>query len=146
MLFLVLFVGILLMFCFSVFFLTLQFRHMSARYLRMESYRRALVYQKQYLLLLLGDFQHSVQRVTASLGQGLLMGTSSRQDVDGNLLSTPPHWPLDSPPPLVRFRAVARCIMVIHRSVTLPLENEFLFTAIFFIELSNVYLNLLLTR
>ncbi|VUZ45222.1 unnamed protein product [Hymenolepis diminuta] len=99
-----------------------KFRHMSARYLRMESYRRALVYQKQYLLLLLGDFQHSVQRVTASLGQGLLMGTSSRQDVDGNLLSTPPHWPLDSPPPLVRFRAVARCIMVIHRVKQLRLK------------------------
>ncbi|KAM7538165.1 hypothetical protein Aperf_G00000065641 [Anoplocephala perfoliata] len=98
------------------------FRHMSARYLRMESYRRALVYQKQYLLLLLGDFQHSVQKVTASLGQGLLMGTSSRQDLDGNLLPDPPHWPLDSHPPLVRFRAAARCIMVIHRAKQLRLK------------------------
>ncbi|VDN97243.1 unnamed protein product [Rodentolepis nana] len=98
------------------------FRHMSARYLRMESYRRALVYQKQYLLLLLGDFQHSVQRVTSSLGQGLLMGTTSRQDVDGNPLSTPPHWPLESPPSLVRFRAAARCIMVIHRVKQLRLK------------------------
>lgn len=93
----------------------LQFRHMSARYLRMESYRRALVYQKQYLLLLLGDFQHSVQRVTTSLGQGLLMGTSSRQDMEGNPLPSQ-HWPLDSPPALVRFRAAARCLMIIHRS------------------------------
>ena len=89
---------------------------MSARYLRMESYRRALVYQKQYLLLLLGDFHHSVQRVTASLGQGLLMGTSSRQDMEGNPISSQ-HWPLDSPPSIVRFRAAARCIMIIHRSV-----------------------------
>nr|CUU98792.1 hypothetical transcript [Hymenolepis microstoma] len=99
-----------------------KFRHMSARYLRMESYRRALVYQKQYLLLLLGDFQHSVQRVTSSLGQGLLMGTTSRQDADGNPLSTPPHWPLESPPSLVRFRAAARCIMVIHRVKQLRLK------------------------
>ncbi|KAL5110771.1 hypothetical protein TcWFU_008282 [Taenia crassiceps] len=98
-----------------------KFRHMSARYLRMESYRRALVYQKQYLLLLLGDFQHSVQRVTTSLGQGLLMGTSSRQDMEGNLISSQ-HWPLDSPPALVRFRAAARCIMIIHRVKQLRLK------------------------
>ncbi|EUB59420.1 Pericentrin [Echinococcus granulosus] len=98
-----------------------KFRHMSARYLRMESYRRALVYQKQYLLLLLGDFQHSVQRVTASLGQGLLMGTSSRQDMEGNPLPSQ-HWPLDSPPALVRFRAAARCIMIILRVKQLRLK------------------------
>ncbi|VDM16284.1 unnamed protein product [Hydatigera taeniaeformis] len=99
------------------------FRHMSARYLRMESYRRALVYQKQYLLLLLGDFQHSVQRVTTSLGQGLLMGTSSRRDMEGNPISSQ-HWPLDSPPALVRFRAAARCIMIIHRSTIACKDNE----------------------
>uniref|UniRef100_A0A5K3EK23 PACT_coil_coil domain-containing protein n=1 Tax=Mesocestoides corti TaxID=53468 RepID=A0A5K3EK23_MESCO len=98
-----------------------KFRHMSARYLRMESYRRALVYQKQYLLLLLGDFQHSVQRVTASLGQGLLMGTSSRQDVEGNDVDAQ-EWPLESRPALVRFRAAARCVMVIHRVKQLRLK------------------------
>lgn len=92
---------------------------MSARYLRMESYRRALVYQKQYLLLLLGDFQHTVQWVTASLGQGVLMGVSSRGQSDDDTHSTQQQrdeaWPLSTPAPLVRFRSAARCIMVIHR-------------------------------
>ncbi|VDL94344.1 unnamed protein product [Schistocephalus solidus] len=90
-----------------------RFRHMSARCLRMESYRRALVYQKRYLLLLLGDFQHSEQVVTASLGRGLLMGTSSRLTAAEDDANS--HWPLDEHPSLVRFRAAARTAQFVYR-------------------------------
>ncbi|BHF64477.1 hypothetical protein SprV_0200748200 [Sparganum proliferum] len=90
-----------------------RFRHMSARCLRMESYRRALVYQKRYLLLLLGDFQHSEQVVTASLGRGLLMGTSSRLVTAEDDATS--HWPLDVHPSLVRFRAAARTVQFVYR-------------------------------
>ncbi|KAL7064992.1 hypothetical protein AAHC03_04925 [Spirometra sp. Aus1] len=90
-----------------------RFRHMSARCLRMESYRRALVYQKRYLLLLLGDFQHSEQVVTASLGRGLLMGTSSRLVMAEDDATS--HWPLDVHPSLVRFRAAARTVQFVYR-------------------------------
>ncbi|VDN14390.1 unnamed protein product [Dibothriocephalus latus] len=92
-----------------------RFRHMSARCLRMESYRRALVYQKRYLLLLLGDFQHSEQVVTASLGRGLLMGTSSRLIAAENDTDSP--WPLDVHPSLVRFRAAARAAQFVYRQL-----------------------------
>lgn len=82
----------------------------------MESYRRALVYQKRYLILLLGDFNHSEELLTASLGRGILVGTSSRVDLEG--MPTPLEarcWMFNTKPALVRFRAAARCVQAICR-------------------------------
>ncbi|XP_034431835.1 pericentrin isoform X3 [Hippoglossus hippoglossus] len=70
------------------------------RYLRAESFRKALVYQKRYLLLLLGGFQDCEQVTLCVIAR---MGA----------------WP--SPPlsslhrPLGRFRAVVRVVIAVSR-------------------------------
>ncbi|XP_062252996.1 pericentrin isoform X2 [Platichthys flesus] len=70
------------------------------RYLRAESFRKALVYQKRYLLLLLGGFQDCEQVTLCVIAR---MGA----------------WP--SPPlsslhrPLRRFRAVVRVVIAVSR-------------------------------
>ncbi|XP_029972288.1 pericentrin isoform X2 [Salarias fasciatus] len=70
------------------------------RYLRAESFRKALVYQKRYLLLLLGGFQDCEEATLCLLAQ---MGARSS-----------PH-PLSQRRPLGRFRAVVRVVIAVSR-------------------------------
>ncbi|XP_047193520.1 pericentrin isoform X4 [Scophthalmus maximus] len=69
------------------------------RYLRAESFRKALVYQKRYLLLLLGDFQQCEQYTLCVIAN---MGAR-------------PSPPLSSRRPLGRFRAVVRVVIAVLR-------------------------------
>lgn len=61
-----LFVLFCFMSMFSVIFMLVQVQRLYERYLRAESYRKSLVYQKRYLLLLLGGFQEC-EEATLSL-------------------------------------------------------------------------------
>ncbi|XP_068608225.1 pericentrin [Brachionichthys hirsutus] len=70
------------------------------RYLRAESYRKALVYQKRYLLLLLGGFQDCEQaalRLVAQMGASPSIPSSSQRR------------------PLGRFRAAVHVVIAISR-------------------------------
>ncbi|XP_071353542.1 pericentrin isoform X2 [Trachinotus anak] len=70
------------------------------RYLRAESFRKALVYQKRYLLLLLGGFQECEQATLCLIAH---MGAR-------------PSPPLSSQRrPLGRFRAVVRVVIAVSR-------------------------------
>ncbi|XP_072221841.1 pericentrin isoform X1 [Leuresthes tenuis] len=70
------------------------------RYLRAESYRKALVFQKRYLLLLLGGFQDCEQATLCLIAQ---MGAR-------------PSPPFSSQPrPLGRFRAIVRVVIAVSR-------------------------------
>ncbi|KAG7229208.1 hypothetical protein INR49_013151 [Caranx melampygus] len=71
------------------------------RYLRAESFRKALVYQKRYLLLLLGGFQECEQATLCLIAH---MGAR-------------PSPPLSTQHrPLRRFRAVVRVVIAVSRS------------------------------
>ncbi|XP_077396087.1 pericentrin isoform X2 [Festucalex cinctus] len=69
------------------------------RYLRAESFRKALVYQKRYLLMLLGGFEACQQ---ATLCMITTMGVR-------------PSPPLSSRRPLGRFRSVVRVVIAVSR-------------------------------
>ncbi|KAM9354836.1 pericentrin [Pholidichthys leucotaenia] len=70
------------------------------RYLRAESFRKALVFQKRYLLLLLGGFQECEQATLCLIAR---MGAR-------------PSPPLSSPRrPLGRFRATVRVVIAVSR-------------------------------
>ncbi|KAL6105456.1 pcnt [Pungitius sinensis] len=69
------------------------------RYLRAESFRKALVYQKRYLLLLLGCFQESEQATLCLIAR---MGAR-------------PSPPSSRNRPLGRFRAAVRVVIAISR-------------------------------
>ncbi|VEL17250.1 unnamed protein product [Protopolystoma xenopodis] len=112
---------------------------MYARYLRADSYRRSLSYQKRYLLMLLGDFQYPESAVLAILGRsnlteilaagepesGSLTGESefgqANHKVGSNDLETESQTNRTRKRlpslPLIRFRAAARTVLVIHRYV-----------------------------
>uniref|UniRef100_A0A3Q2P6W8 Pericentrin n=1 Tax=Fundulus heteroclitus TaxID=8078 RepID=A0A3Q2P6W8_FUNHE len=70
------------------------------RYLRAESFRKALVYQKRYLLLLLGGFQDCEQATLCLIAR---MGVRP----------SPPLIPQRRP--LCRFRAVVRVVIAVSR-------------------------------
>uniref|UniRef100_A0A3P9JDG0 Pericentrin n=1 Tax=Oryzias latipes TaxID=8090 RepID=A0A3P9JDG0_ORYLA len=71
------------------------------RYLRAESFRKALVYQKRYLLLLLGGFQECEQATLCLIAR---MGAR-------------PSTPLSAPRrPIRRFRAAVQVIIALSRS------------------------------
>nr|XP_046179306.1 LOW QUALITY PROTEIN: pericentrin-like [Oncorhynchus gorbuscha] len=70
------------------------------RYLRAESFRKSLVYQKRYLLLLLGGFQDCEQATLCLIAR---MGAHP----------SPPHAHTHSP--LSRFRAAVRALIAISR-------------------------------
>ncbi|VDP84832.1 unnamed protein product [Echinostoma caproni] len=86
------------------------FRNLHTRFLRSESYRRALTFQKRYLLLLLGGFQYSEETVLASI---------CRPDSTVPVDTSPSSDGLPSPDfrvhPLRRFRVAVRAVQVIHR-------------------------------
>ncbi|XP_054469221.1 pericentrin isoform X2 [Anoplopoma fimbria] len=69
------------------------------RYLRAESFRKALVYQKRYLLLLLGNFQECEQATLCLIAH---MGAR-------------PSPPLSHNRPLGRFRAAVRVVIAVSR-------------------------------
>ncbi|CAL8105008.1 unnamed protein product [Calicophoron daubneyi] len=88
-----------------------RFRNVHSRYLRAESYRRALTFQKRYLLLLLGGFQYSEETIVEMIARPESSGCSqfglSAVDPNTTFLS-----PISS---LRRFRAAARTVQVIYR-------------------------------
>ncbi|XP_031165616.2 pericentrin isoform X6 [Sander lucioperca] len=69
------------------------------RYLRAESFRKALVYQKRYLLLLLGGFQECEQATLCLIAR---MGARPSPSVSQNR-------------PLGRFRAAVRVVIAVSR-------------------------------
>ncbi|XP_034015360.1 pericentrin isoform X1 [Thalassophryne amazonica] len=75
-------------------------QRMYGRYLRAESYRKALVYQKRYLLLLLGGFQDCEQATLCLLAQ---IGARPSPQLSSKLR------------PLRRFRATVRVIIAVSR-------------------------------
>lgn len=78
----------------------LQVQRLYERYLRAESFRKALVYQKRYLLLLLGGFQECEQATLCLIAH---MGAR-------------PSPPLSSQRrPLGRFRAAVRVVIAVSR-------------------------------
>ncbi|KAJ8003709.1 hypothetical protein DPEC_G00151130 [Dallia pectoralis] len=77
-----------------------KFQRLYERYLRAESFRKSLVYQKRYLLLLLGGFQDCEQATLCLIAR---MGAQP----------SPPH--AHTRTPLARFRAAVRAVVAISR-------------------------------
>ncbi|KAL1021956.1 hypothetical protein UPYG_G00020370 [Umbra pygmaea] len=77
-----------------------KFQRLYERYLRAESFRKSLVYQKRYLLLLLGGFQDCEQATLCLIAR---MGVHP----------SPPHKHTHTP--LARFRAAVRAVIAISR-------------------------------
>lgn len=84
----------------SLIFMLLQMQRLYERYLRAESYRKSLVYQKRYLLLLLGGFQECEQATLALIARMGAQPTLSQSHVSR---------------PLHRFRTSVRVIIAISR-------------------------------
>jgi len=82
-----------------------QIQRLYGRYLRAESFRKALVYQKKYLLLLIGGFRDCEEETLAMIAR---MGA---EPSPGDLT----HRQLC---PLSRFRSAARVIIAISRSAS----------------------------
>uniref|UniRef100_A0A0L8HVS7 Pericentrin/AKAP-450 centrosomal targeting domain-containing protein n=1 Tax=Octopus bimaculoides TaxID=37653 RepID=A0A0L8HVS7_OCTBM len=80
------------------------------KYFRAESFRKALIYQKNYLLVLLGGFQDSEQTVLALLSRMNARGNDNR--LLGDSYNQGQH---NRCPPLARFRSAARVIVAISR-------------------------------
>ena len=72
------------------------------KYLRAESFRKALVYQKKYLLLLLGGFQDCEEATLSMIAK--LGGHPNEQDLNRG-----------PPDPLTRFRSAARVVVALTR-------------------------------
>ncbi|CAH8828225.1 unnamed protein product [Trichobilharzia szidati] len=85
-----------------------RYRSLYTRCLRAESYRRALSFQKRYLLLLLGNFQYSEDVVIANLGCPESRITPQVDSEDG----FPSKF---NSSPLHKFRTVGRVVQVIYR-------------------------------
>lgn len=82
------------------------------RYLRSESYRRALTFQKRYLLLLLGGFQFTEEAVLAGI---------CRPDSTVPVNTSPSSDEYSTPGfrihPLRKFRVAVKAVEAIHRLV-----------------------------
>lgn len=79
--------------------LLLQVQRLYERYLKAESYRKSLVYQKRYLLLLLGGFQDCEQATLALIAR---MGAQ-------------PSLVAHASRPISRFRSAVRALIAISR-------------------------------
>ena len=79
-----------------------QVQRLYERYLRAESFRKSLVYQKRYLLLLLGGFQDCEQATLCLIAR---MGAHPSPPLSGQRR------------PLTRFRAAVRAVVAISRCV-----------------------------
>ncbi|XP_041117257.1 pericentrin-like [Polyodon spathula] len=76
------------------------------RYMRAESFRKALVYQKKYLLLVLGGFQDCEQATLSLVAKmGVYPSTADLRD------STPRSLPIN------KFRSAVRVVIAISRQV-----------------------------
>lgn len=93
-------------------FLFLQMKRLYGRYLRSESYRKSLVYQKKYILALLNGFQDTEEDTLRALAR---MGGFP----DGQ---SPAH---SHKSPLLRFRSAARTVIAMFRSETKNIRHRF---------------------
>ncbi|MGH0117517.1 UNVERIFIED_CONTAM: hypothetical protein FKN15_038037 [Acipenser sinensis] len=85
---------------------TKQMNCLYRRYMRAESFRKALVYQKKYLLLLLGGFQDCEQATLSLIPRmGVYPSTADLQD------SAPRSLPIN------KFRSAVRVVIAISRQV-----------------------------
>ncbi|CAI2725483.1 unnamed protein product [Schistosoma spindalis] len=84
-----------------------QYFSLYVRFLRAQSYRRSLSFQKHYLLLLLGNFQYTENVVVAILGcpESRVTSQTDSKDRSSQLKLSP----------LRRFRTIGRVFQVIHR-------------------------------
>ncbi|KAM8816839.1 pericentrin [Rhynchonycteris naso] len=72
------------------------------RYLRAESFRKALIYQKKYLLLLIGGFQDSEQETLSMIAHlGVFPSKADKK--------------ITTPRPFTRFRTAVRVVIAISR-------------------------------
>jgi len=84
--------------------LRVQVQRLYGKYLRAESFRKALIYQKKYLLLLIGGFRDCEEETLALIAR---MGANpSPTDLIRGRLT-----------PLSRFRTAARVIIAVWRSL-----------------------------
>lgn len=82
----------------------LQMHRLYGKYLRSESFRKALIYQKRYLLMLLGGFRECEETTLAIIAQ---MGVyPSQEDVQRRSRHSKAF---------ATFRTAARVIVAIHR-------------------------------
>ncbi|KAM6268405.1 pericentrin isoform 3-T3 [Porphyrio hochstetteri] len=81
---------------------SLKLQRLYKKYLRAESFRKALVYQKKYLLLLLGGFQDCEQATLALIAR---MG----------IYPSPADLRPAGSRPVTRFRCAARAVMAVSR-------------------------------
>ncbi|NXO48730.1 PCNT protein, partial [Aramus guarauna] len=83
---------------------SLKLQRLYRKYLRAESFRKALVYQKKYLLLLLGGFQDCEQATLSLIAR---MG----------IYPSPADLQLSAPRsrPFTKFRCAARAIIAVSR-------------------------------
>uniref|UniRef100_UPI00398E54C7 pericentrin isoform X2 n=1 Tax=Pristiophorus japonicus TaxID=55135 RepID=UPI00398E54C7 len=83
---------------------SMKMQRLYGKYLRAESFRKALVYQKKYLLLLLGGFQECEQATLCLIAR---MGVyPSPSDL---------HMPTRHSRPLTKFRSTIRVVIAISR-------------------------------
>lgn len=82
----------------------MQMQRLYGKYLRAESFRKALVYQKKYLLLLLGGFQECEQATLCLIAR---MGVYPSP--------TDFHVPNRHSRPLTKFRSTIRVVIAISR-------------------------------
>lgn len=89
-----------------------QVQRLYGKYLRAESFRKALIYQKKYLLLLIGGFRDCEEETLAMIAR---MGAQpSPGDLAYKRLS-----------PLSKFRSAARVIIAISRFLSFLTEFGF---------------------
>ncbi|NXW03150.1 PCNT protein, partial [Fregetta grallaria] len=74
------------------------------KYLRAESFRKALVYQKKYLLLLLGGFQDCEQATLSLIARMGIYPSSADLQLSGSRSR-----------PFTKFRCVVRAIIAVSR-------------------------------
>ena len=82
--------------------LCLQIQRLYGRYLRAESFRKALIYQKKYLLFLIGGFRDTEEDTLAMIAR---MGAEP----------SPNHLTHRHLSPLSKFRSAARVVVAISR-------------------------------
>jgi len=92
-----------------LFVLCWQVQRLYGKYLRAESFRKALIYQKKYLLLLIGGFRDCEEETLALIAR---MGAQPSLDVLA-------HQHLS---PLSKFRSAARVIVAISRFFTCAIQ------------------------
>ena len=87
------------------------------KYARSESGRKALVYQKQYLLCVLGGFREpeetTLQRIAEPIGSAGILNMSISEAVSQSDLNNG-NFALKKKP-ILRFRGAVRAVIAMHR-------------------------------